>query len=165
LRINEQIRAAELRVIDADGKQLGIYPFREALRLAQEREVDLVEVAPEAKPPVCRLMDYGKYLYSRTKREREARKSQRRTEVKEIQFRPKTAEHDIRFKIKRIRKFLNEGAKVKVKIRFRSRESWYPEIARDLLMRVADEVADISSIEQMPSMEGRAMLMLLNAKH
>jgi len=143
---------------------LGVFPRREALRLAEEHELDLVEVGPGASPPVCRLMDYGKYLYTRTKREREARKSQKTSQVKEVQFRPKTAEHDIAFKIKRARKFLTDGDKVRARIRFRGRESWHPEIARDLLMRVAKEVEDLASIEQMPSLEGRSMLMILTPR-
>lgn len=135
------------------------------MRLAHERELDLVEVAPNAEPPVCRLMDYGKYVYERTKREREARKAQKLTEIKEVQFRPKTAEHDLNFKVRQIRKFLDDGAKVRVRMRFRGRETWHPEIARDILIRVANEVSDASSIEQMPAMEGHTMLMILTPKH
>ena len=151
-------------MIDQEGKQLGIYSRREALRLAEDLDLDLVEVGPGARPPVCRVMDYGKYLYTRTKREREAKKTQRVSQMKEIQLRPKTAEHDIAFKVKRARQFLSDGAKVRVRIRFRGRESWHPQIARDLLVRVSKELEDLSSIEQMPSMEGRSMLMILNPK-
>lgn len=133
--------------------------------MAQELNLDLVEVAPAASPPVCRLMDYGKFLYARTKREREARRAQRTSDVKEIQLRPKTGEHDIQFKLKHIREFLSEGAKVRVRIRFRGRERSYPELARELLVRIAEEMADVSSIEQMPSMDGRTMIMLLSPKH
>ncbi len=132
--------------------------------MAQQQEVDLVEVAPEASPPVCRLMDYGKYIYSRTKREREARKAQKAVEVKEIRLRPKTGEHDILFKIKRIRTFLGDGAKVRVRIWFRGREISHPDIGRELLTRIADAVADISSVEQFPSIEGQTMYMLLSPK-
>ncbi len=133
--------------------------------MAQQQEVDLVEVAPEASPPVCRLMDYGKYIYSRTKRERAARKSQKAIEIKEIRLRPKTGEHDIRFKVKQIRSFLGDGAKVRVRIWFRGREISHAEIGRELLARIAEEVADISSVEQIPSMEGQTMFMLLSPKH
>jgi len=133
--------------------------------MAQQQEIDLVEVAPEASPPVCRLLDYGKYIYSRTKREREARKSQKAVEIKEIRLRPKTGEHDIRFKIKRIRDFLGDGAKVRVRIWFRGREISHSEIGRELLARIAEEVADVSSMEQIPSMEGQTMFMLLSSKH
>lgn len=153
-----------MRVIDQEGKQLGIFPRREALRQAEDQNLDLVEVGPGASPPVCRIMDYGKYLYARTKREREAKKTQHVSQMKEVQFRPKTAEHDIAFKLKRAREFLSDGAKVRVRIRFRGRESWHPEIARDLLVRVSKELEDLSTIEQMPSMEGRSMLMILNPK-
>lgn len=127
-------------------------------------ELDLVEVGPGASPPVCRLMDYGKYLYKRTKREREARKAQKSTEVKEIRLRPKTAEHDIAFKTRHIRRFLEDGNKVRVRIRFRGREAWHPEIARDLLMDIAKDVEDEGAIEKMPAMEGRSMLMILGPK-
>jgi len=132
--------------------------------MAQQQEVDLVEVAPEASPPVCRLMDYGKYIYSRTKREREARKAQKAVEVKEIRLRPKTGEHDILFKIKRIRTFLGDGAKVRVRIWFRGREISHPDIGRELLTRIAEAVADISSVEQFPSIEGQTMYMVLSPK-
>ena len=133
--------------------------------MAQQQEIDLVEVAPEASPPVCRLLDYGKYIYSRTKREREARKSQKAVEIKEIRLRPKTGEHDIRFKIKQIHDFLGDGAKVRVRIWFRGREISHSEIGRELLARIAEEVADVSSMEQIPSMEGQTMFMLLSPKH
>jgi translation initiation factor IF-3 len=164
LRVNRDIRAREIRVIGPDGNQIGILPLREALRIADDMELDLVEVGPGASPPVCRLMDYGKYLYKRTKREREARKAQKSTEVKEIRLRPKTAEHDIAFKTRHIRRFLEDGNKVRVRIRFRGREAWHPEIARDLLMDIAKDVEDEGAIEKMPAMEGRSMLMILGPK-
>lgn len=151
-------------MIGPDGKQMGVFPRREALRLADELELDLVEVGPGANPPVCRMMDYGKYLYTRTKREREARKAQRTAEVKEIRLRPKTAEHDVNFKVKQIRKFLQNGSQVRVRIRFRGRESWHSDIGRDLLMQIAKDLSDESSIERMPSMMGRSMLMVLSPK-
>jgi translation initiation factor IF-3 len=121
----------------------------------------LVEVAPNASPPVCRLMDYGKFLYERSKREREARRSQKQTEVKEIRLRPKTGEHDIAYKVRDARRFLQKGAKVKVRIRFRGREITHPEVARDLLNRIADELSDVAIIEKSGAMEGRTMLMIL----
>ena len=120
-----------------------------------------MEVAPNASPPVCRLMDYGKFLYERSKREREARRSQKQTEVKEIRLRPKTGEHDIAYKIRDARRFLQKGAKVKVRIRFRGREITHPEVARDLLNRIADELSDVAIIEKSGAMEGRTMLMIL----
>lgn len=160
-RVNAAIRAPELRVIDHDGKQLGILPRTEALRLADERQLDLVEVAPNAKPPVARLMDFGKYQYEKAKREREARKATKHIEVKEIRLRPKTGEHDINFKLRQARSFLENGAKVKVRIRFRGREITHPEVARAQLARIAEELSDISTIEQHPGFEGRTILMIL----
>jgi len=148
-------------VIGPDGEQLGILPVQEALQLAQERDLDLVEVAPNAKPPVCRLMDYGKYLYERQKREREARKAQKQVEIKEVRLRPKTGEHDIQVVLRKARKFLEEGQKVKVRIRFRGREIVHSNVARDLMRRVAEELADVSVVESPPKMEGRSMIMIL----
>jgi len=148
-------------LIDENGKQLGIYPTREALRLADERDVDLVEVAPQANPPVCRLMDYGKYIYERNKREKEARKAQKQVEIKEVRLRPKTADHDLMVKVRRAREFIADGAKVRVRIRFRGREITHREIAQGLLERIAQELSDVAGVEKMPAMDGRTMLMIL----
>jgi translation initiation factor IF-3 len=148
-------------VIDSDGKQLGILPRGEALRLAMDRDLDLVEVAPNANPPVAKLMDFGKYQYEKAKREREARKSRKEIEVKEIRLRPKTGEHDLAFKIRRARTFLEAGAKVKVRIRFRGREITHPDVARRQLERIATELKDVGVIEQRAGFEGRTMLMIL----
>lgn len=134
---------------------------KEALRIAHERDTDLVEVAPNAKPPVCRLMDYGKYLYEAQKRDRDARKSQTKVEVKEIRLRPKTGEHDIGYKLKQARTFLNRGAKVKVRLRFRGREVTHPEVAMNLMNHIAEQLEDVAIIEQRPSKEGMTMLMVL----
>jgi translation initiation factor IF-3 len=153
-----------VRVIDGSGKQVGVIATREALRMAIQQEIDLVEVAPEATPPVCRLMDYGKYVYGRTKREREARKSQKAAEVKEIRLRPKTGEHDILFKVKQIRTFLSDGAKVRVRIWFKGREISHSEIGRDILNRVMEALSDAAVVEQFPMMEGQTMFMLLSPK-
>jgi translation initiation factor IF-3 len=120
-----------------------------------------VEVAPNADPPVCRLMDYGKHLYERAKREREARKAQKSTDIKEIRLRPKIGEHDLAFKIRDARRFLSDGAKVKVRVRFRGREITHPGVAQDLLKRIADELSDVAVVEQRPGMEGRTLLMIL----
>ena len=136
-------------------------PFRDALEAAKARDLDLVEVAPNATPPVCRLMDYGKFLYEQAKKEKKSRKAQK-TEVKEIRLRPKTGEHDVAFKVRDARRFLNDGLKVKVRVRFRGREITYPEIGREMLKRIAQELEDVSSIEQSPRMEGRSMLMILS---
>jgi translation initiation factor IF-3 len=150
-----------LRVIDSDGKQLGILPRGEALRLADERELDLVEVAPHAKPPVVKLMDFGKYQYERAKREREARKARKEVEVKEVRLRPKTDDHDVNFKIRQARSFLEAGAKVKIRMRFRGREIYNLDVARAQFDRFVEELADVGTVEQRPSFEGRTMLMIV----
>jgi translation initiation factor IF-3 len=138
-----------------------VVPITEALQIARTHGTDLVEVAPTALPPVCRLMDYGKFLYERSKREREARKAQKQTEVKEIRLRPKTGEHDIAYKLRDARRFLQKGAKVKIRIRFRGREITHPEVAKELLDRVAEDLSDVAVVEQAGEMEGRTMLMIL----
>lgn len=150
-----------MRVIDADGKQLGVLPRREALRLAEERSLDLVEVAPNADPPVAKLMDFGKYQYERAKRDREARKASKNIEVKEIRLRPKTGEHDLLTKLRQARGFLDDGAKVKIRIRFRGREITHPELAKVQLDRIASELADVCVVEQQPGFEGTTILMVL----
>ena len=160
-RVNHQIRAREVRVIDGDGTQLGVMSSRDALSLAMQRELDLVEVAPNANPPVCRLMDYGKYLYEKQKRERESRKAQKQIEIKEIKLSPRTDEHDIQVALTKIRKFAKDGAKTRVRIRFKGREMAHPEVAQELLKRVAEEVKDITTVESMPTLDGRSMIMLL----
>ena len=136
-------------------------PTRDALVIAEENELDLVEVAPNADPPVCRLMDYGKYLYEKQKRERESRKSQKQIEIKEVRLRPKTDEHDIQVVLTKIRKFAKEGAKIRVRIRFRGREIYHPEVAQELMARVANDVSDVVSIEARPILDGRSLVMVL----
>jgi translation initiation factor IF-3 len=148
-------------VIDDDGTQLGILPTREALRIAGERGLDLVEVAPNADPPVCKFLDFGKFQYERAKREREARKARKEIEIKEVRLRPKTGDHDVNTRLRQARGFLEAGAKVKVRLRFRGREITHPEVARDLLQRFAEELADVSTVEQTPGFEGRTLLMIL----
>ena len=138
--------------------------LNEALDLAQEADLDLVEVSPNADPPVCKIMDYGKFLYDKAKREREARKSQKQIEIKEIRLRPKTSEHHRSFKVRNARRWLESGMKVKARIRFRGREFHYPEIARNLLSGIAEELDDVGVVEQYPNMEGRTMLMVLAPK-
>jgi translation initiation factor IF-3 len=140
---------------------LGVVPIQEAQRTAREAGLDLVEVAPNAEPPVCRVMDYGKFLYERTKKEREARKAQSKVEVKEIRLRPKTNEHHRNFKVRDARRWLKDGMKVKVRIRFRGREITYPEIALKDLKSIAEDLSDVGVVEQAPSMEGRSMLMVM----
>ena len=137
-------------------------PIREALAVAREHDLDLVEVAPNADPPVCRLLDYGKYLYERTKKEKEARRAQRTREIKEIRLRPKTGEHDIAHKVRDAHRFLEDGCKVKVRVHFRGREITHPEVARDLLERIAADLEDVGHVEHQPHLEGRTMLMILS---
>lgn len=160
-RLNNEIRVREVRLIDETGKQLGIYPTREALQVAMERGVDLVEVSPAARPPVCRLMDYSKFMYEKARRDREARRAQKQIEVKEIQVRPKTAEHDVGFKMSHARKFLQEGNKIRVRVRFRGREIAHADLAVELMKRVAEELGDVASVELTPRLEGNSMIMIL----
>lgn len=148
-------------MITDENENLGVVPLNRALEIATERELDLVEVAPNANPPVCKVMDFGKFQYERAKKEREARKQQKQVEVKEIRLRPKTDDHHRQFKVRDARRWLEDGMKVKVRIRFRGREITYPEIARDMLDEVAEELSDIAIIEQRANMEGRTMLMVL----
>jgi translation initiation factor IF-3 len=150
-----------VRVIGPNNENVGVVTLQEALRLAREADKDLVEVSPNADPPVCRILDYGKFLYEKTKKEKEARKAQKVIEVKEIQLRPKTTDHHAGFKVRNARRWLEEGKKVKVRIKFRGREITYPEIARQELAEIAEELADVGVVEQSPDLEGRTMLMVL----
>jgi translation initiation factor IF-3 len=163
-RINHMIRAREVRVISSEGEQLGVLQVREAIAKAEELGLDLVEVAPNAVPPVCRIMDFGKYKYEMSKKANESRKHQTVIAVKEIKFRPRTDDHDIEFKTNNIKRFLSEGDKVKVSIMFRGREMAHPEQGRALLERVVQELQGIAVVEQMPRMEGRNMFLMLSAK-
>jgi translation initiation factor IF-3 len=148
-------------LIGPDGKNVGVVPIDEAQDVARDAELDLVEVAPNADPPVCRVMDFGKFIYERAKKEREARKSQTKVEIKEIRLRPKTNEHHRYLKVRNARRWLNAGMKVKVRIRFRGREITYPEIALNDLKEIAEELSDVAVVEQAPGLEGRTMLMVL----
>ena len=141
---------------------IGIVPLREALSMARERNMDLVEVSPNADPPVCRIMDYGKFLYERSKRERKARKAQKSVEVKEIRLSPKIGDHDVEFRVRDAHRWLEQGCKVKVRVRFRGREITYPEIGQGMLQDVAERLSDVATIESPPRMEGRSMLMILS---
>jgi translation initiation factor IF-3 len=161
LRINDRIRVPRVRVIDADGSQVGIMTTDEALALANERELDLVEVAAGADPPVCRIMDYGKYKYEQAVRQREARKKQAHVVVKEMKMRPKIDRHDYETKKGHVVRFLRQGAKVKVTIMFRGREMIHPEIGKQLLERLAEDVAEIAKVEAAPKLDGRNMTMVL----
>jgi translation initiation factor IF-3 len=149
-------------LITDENENIGVVPIAKALQIAADRDLDLVEVAPNAKPPVCKVMDFGKFLYERAKKEREARKQQKTIEVKEIRLRPKTDSHHLQFKVRDARRWLEDGMKVKVRVRFRGREITYPEIARDMLKQVATDLEDVAVVEQHPNMEGRTMLMILS---
>jgi translation initiation factor IF-3 len=153
-----------VRLIDENGHHVGIVPVRVALERAHEADLDLVEISPNADPPVVKVMDYGKFLYEKAKREREARKAQKQIEVKEIRLRPKTSDHHRSFKVRDARRWLNDGMKVRARIRFRGREYHYPEIAQELLEGIAEELSDVGVVEQRPNMEGRTMLMILAPK-
>lgn len=148
-------------MIDDTGEQVGVIETSKALALAREKNLDLVEVSPTANPPVCRLLDFGKFMYAKSKRERQAKKSQTKIQVKEIQLRPKTGEHDINFKVRDARRWLQQGSKVKVRMRFRGREVTHPEVAREMMDRVSEMLKDVSEIEQRPTFEGKSMLMIL----
>jgi len=164
LRVNEAIRAREIRLIDENGEQLGIMVVREGLRIAAQRGLDLVEVAPNAKPPVCRLLDYGKYKYEQAKRDREARKKQRTMDIKEVRMTPKIEGHDFQVKVRNAQKFLQDGDKVKATVRFRGREIVHADIGRALLLDLAEEVKDYGVIEREPRVEGKHMIMVLAPK-
>jgi translation initiation factor IF-3 len=155
-----------VRLIDEQGAQLGIVSLREALTLAEQRGLDLMEVAPNAVPPVCRIVDYGKFRYEQTKKDREARKNQKQAELKEVRLKPKTDDHDLEVKAKQARKFLLAGDKVKFTVRFRGREIFHPDIGREMLEQMAEDLRDVATVEQKPLMEGRALSLLLapNAK-
>lgn len=162
LRVNERIRVPEVRVIDENNEQAGILKTRDALALARQRNLDLVEVAPNAQPPVCRLLDYGKYRYEQTKKERDARKTQKVISVKEVRLRPKIDDNDLNTKGRQAKVFLEEGHKVKMTVLFRGRELAHTEIGRDLLNEMIEKLKDTAVIEQAPKMEGKNMTMLLS---
>jgi len=159
--INDAIRAREVRVIDEEGGQLGVMDTRDALRKAEEEGLDLVEVSPQAEPPVCRIMDYGKYKYQQAKRASEAKKKQVKVEIKEGKMRPKTDEHDFNFKIKHARRFIEEGNKVKLTIMFRGRENAHPEQGMMQLEKAVEALKDVGQVEAQPSKMGRFMTMMI----
>ena len=161
LRINDQIRAREVRVVSDNNEQLGVMSLRSARQIAEERHLDLVEVAPNGRPPVCRIMNYGKYRYEQQKREKEAKKKQKILTLKEVKLRPNIEDHDFYVKMKAAQRFLGEGSKVKVTIMFRGREMSHPELGEKLLMRFADELKDVAHVEKEPKVEGRNMTMVI----
>lgn len=161
LRVNREIRAPEVRVIDEDGTMLGVMPPMEALRMAEGKGLDLIEIAPTAKPPTCKIMDYGKYKYELKKKEHQARKNQTVIVIKEIQLRPRTDQHDLEVKMRHARRFLLEGDKVKVNLRFYGREMAHQELGMELLKKVTGSLQDICMVEVPPKMEGRQLFVLL----
>ena len=163
-RINERIHSEKVRLVDENGENVGIVSIDEALRHANDVGLDLVEIAPNANPPVCKVINYSKFLYDKEKKEREARKAQTKIEIKEIRLRPKTSDHHQGFKVRDARRWLESGMKVRVTIRFRGREITYPELALEDLREIAEELLDVAEIEQAPNMEGRSMFMMLAPK-
>jgi translation initiation factor IF-3 len=163
--LNEGIRAREVRLIDENSEQLGIKSLREALAIAAEKNLDLVNVAPTSKPPVCRIMDYGKFKYEQSKKEKEARKNQKIIDIKEIRMTPNIEEHDFQTKLRNAVKFLEAGDKVKASVRFRGREITHTEIGQRVLVRLAQECAEIATVERAPKLEGRSMIIILTPKH
>jgi translation initiation factor IF-3 len=160
-RVNEGIRAKEVRLVGPDGDQVGIKPLEEALAMADEMDLDLVEVAPQAQPPVCKIMDYSKYRYEQTVKMKEARKKQSVVTYKEMKLRPKIDRHDYEIKRKHIERFLNAGCKVKVTIMFRGREMSHTELGRNLLQQLAEELIELGTVESMPKLDGRNMQMIM----
>lgn len=164
LLINDEIREKEVRVIDSDGAQLGIISLKDALAIAAEKNLDLVEIAPTANPHVCRIMDYGKYKFEQMKREKEAKKNQKVIEVKEIRLSLNIDTNDFNTKLKQAIKFLKDGNKVKVSVRFRGREMAHPELGTEMVQRFADGAAEFGSVDKMPKLEGRSMVMIISSK-
>ncbi|MEM6577120.1 MAG: translation initiation factor IF-3 [Pseudomonadota bacterium] len=160
-RVNDRIRGTEIRLIGADGDNVGVVSPERALEMAEDAGLDLVEISPNATPPVCKIMDFGKYKYEQQKRESEARKKQKVIEVKEVKFRPNTDTHDYDVKMRNVFRFLEGGDKVKVTLRFRGREMAHQELGRDLLERVAADIEGLGKVENMPKMEGRQMIMII----
>jgi translation initiation factor IF-3 len=162
--MNEEITSSELRVIDSEGNQLGILSREAALSSADEADMDLVEVSPDASPPVCRIMDYGKFVFEENKRKHAAKKKQKQIHIKEVKFRPGTEVGDYQVKLRNLTRFLNNGDKAKVTLRFRGREMEHQELGRDLLKRVEQDLSEFGSVEQYPKMEGRQMVMVIGPK-
>lgn len=163
-RVNNQINVPSVRVVDENGEMLGVLPIREALSRAADAGLDLVEISPNAEPPVCKILDFGKYKYEIQKKKNEARKKQKVIEVKEIKLRPNIDEHDYEVKMRSVHRFLDEGDKVKVTMRFRGREMVHQELGLKVLERVRDELEERAKVEQMPRLEGRQMIMVLAPK-
>ncbi|MCB9983567.1 MAG: translation initiation factor IF-3 [Rhodospirillales bacterium] len=163
-RINHDITALEVRVVDADGEMRGVMSVDEAVKLAEDAGLDLVEISPNAEPPVCKVLDYGKYKYEQQKKASEARKKQKTVDVKEVKIRPGIEEHDYQVKLRSARKFLENGDKVKVTMRFRGREMAHQDIGFDLLKRTVEELSDVSKVDLQPKMEGRQIIMVMSSE-
>ncbi|MCG6886467.1 MAG: translation initiation factor IF-3 [Proteobacteria bacterium] len=163
-RINDEITAQEVRLIDAEGEQVGVVTLEEAQKLAEEAGIDLVEVSPTASPPVCRIMDYGKFLFEENKKRHAAKKKQKQIHIKEVKFRPGTEEGDYQVKLRNLTRFLTNGDKTKVTLRFRGREMAHQELGMKLLKRVEADLTDLAVVEQFPRMEGRQMVMVMAPK-
>ncbi len=163
-RINEEIRVPEVRLIDADGAQLGVVTINEAKRISESAGLDLVEVSPDAKPPVCRVMNFGKFTYQQNKRKAAAKKKQKQIQLKEVKFRPVTEEADYQVKLRNIIRFLMSGDKAKITLRFRGREMTHPELGMQLLDRIINDLVEYGVVEQRPKMEGRQMIMVIGPK-
>ncbi len=164
LQINEQIRDKELRVIDSDGTQLGIMSLRQAMEIAEQKNLDLVKIAPQANPPVCKIIDYGKFRFEQAKREKEARKNQRVVEIKEVRLSLNIDTHDFETKRNHAMRFISEGNKVKASIRFRGREMGHPELGQEIMSRFAEAMSEVANVEKPAKLEGRTMLMFLAPK-
>lgn len=162
--MNGEITAPQVRLIDHEGQQLGIVSVRDALARAEELELDLVEISPDAEPPVCKLMDFGKFVFEKKRSDKEARKKQRQMQVKEIKIRPGTDEGDYQVKLRNLVRFLTEGDKTKVTLRFRGREMAHQELGLEMLKRIEADLAEIGQVEQQPNLEGRAMVMVVAPK-
>ncbi len=162
--INEEIRDKEVRLIDADGSMLGIMAAKDAQKLAATKNMDLVKISPQAVPPVCKIMDYGKYMFEQAKKEKEARKNQKVISIKEVRISATIEDHDFNFKAKNAIKFLEDGDKVKVSVRFRGREMNYTSLGNEVLNKFAETVKDVGVVEKKPKLEGRSMIMILNPK-
>lgn len=162
--INEEIRDREVRLIDSDSSMLGIYPIKEAQKMAMAKNLDLVKIAPQAEPPVCKIMDYGKYLFELTKREKEAKKNQRVMNVKEVRLSPSIEDHDFQFKLKNAIRFLKSGDKVKVTLKFRGREMNYTALGEEILSKFSESISEVGVIDKAPKLEGRNMVMFVNPK-
>ncbi|WP_159875681.1 MULTISPECIES: translation initiation factor IF-3 [Aquitalea] len=163
-RINGEITAREIRLVGMEGEQIGVVSLREAMALAEENDVDLVEISPTAQPPVCKLMDYGKFKYEQSKKRHEAKQKQKQVQIKEIKFRPGTDDGDYNVKLRNLIRFLNDGDKAKITLRFRGREMAHQDIGLALLKRVEADLAEIATVEQFPKLEGRQMVMMIAPK-